>query len=56
MKGASRMVGLVALADACERVEAVARASDVDRIGAAREALRRELDRAHAFVASRLEV
>lgn len=50
MKGASRMVGALALAAICERMEAASRADDAAAIAAQSGALRREVERLQEFL------
>ena len=52
VKGASRMVGAIALAGICARIEHAGRASDWGTIAANREALYRELDRVNAYLSA----
>jgi signal transduction histidine kinase/CheY-like chemotaxis protein/HPt (histidine-containing phosphotransfer) domain-containing protein len=51
IKGASRTVGAIMLAEVCERIERAARANDWSGIAANREALDRELERLNAWLA-----
>jgi CheY-like chemotaxis protein len=50
MKGASRMVGALALAAICEQMEAASRADDAAAIAAQSGALRREVERLQEFL------
>ena len=50
IKGASRIVGAVVLADICASIEQAAGACDWNTIAANRDALDRELDRVNAYL------
>jgi signal transduction histidine kinase/ActR/RegA family two-component response regulator/HPt (histidine-containing phosphotransfer) domain-containing protein len=50
IKGASRTVGALSLADVCERIERAGRANDWGTMSASREAFERELERLNAWL------
>jgi signal transduction histidine kinase/CheY-like chemotaxis protein/HPt (histidine-containing phosphotransfer) domain-containing protein len=50
IKGASRTVGAIMLAEVCERIERAGRANDWSAIAANRDALERELERLNAWL------
>jgi HPt (histidine-containing phosphotransfer) domain-containing protein len=50
IKGASRTIGAISLADVCERIERAARANDWNTVSSNREAFRRELERLNAWL------
>lgn len=50
IKGASRMIGAIMLADVCDKIEHAGRANDWDQIAANRDAFDRELERLNAWL------
>jgi HPt (histidine-containing phosphotransfer) domain-containing protein len=50
MKGAGRMIGAVALADACERIERAARADDAHGVASSVPSLDHELERLRQYL------
>jgi HPt (histidine-containing phosphotransfer) domain-containing protein len=50
VKGAGKIVGAMAIADICERIEHAGRAGDWDTIAASSDALCLELDRINAYL------
>ncbi len=50
VKGAGKLVGAMALATICERIEHAGRAGDWDTVAANSDALYRELDRVNAYL------
>jgi HPt (histidine-containing phosphotransfer) domain-containing protein len=50
IKGASRTIGALSLADVCERIERAGRANDWGTMSASREAFEHELERLNAWL------
>jgi CheY-like chemotaxis protein/HPt (histidine-containing phosphotransfer) domain-containing protein len=50
IKGASRTIGAISLADVCERIERAGRANDWNTVSSHREAFWRELERLNAWL------